>query len=80
MTTDIDSHILHRYEIKKRLGKGVSSVTLLVYKLSRFRDFFGVRESLYSRNRLLSATRESLYPQNLTFEVTREILIKKYKK
>ena len=36
------------------------------YKLSRFREFFGVRESLY--------------PQNLIFEVTREILIKNTKK
>ena len=35
-------------------------------KLSRFRDFFGVRESLH--------------PRNLTFEVTREILIKIQKK
>ena len=54
-----------------------------VFAAINFRDFaifFGVRESLYPRNRLFSATRESLYPRNLTFEVTLEILIKKYKK
>ena len=60
-------------------------ITLLVQTFAgrNFRDFaniFGVRESLYPRNRIVSATRESLYPRNLTFEVTREILIKNIEK
>ena len=50
------------------------------YNFWRSREFFGVRESLYSRNRLFSVAREILYPRNLTFEVTREILIKNTKK
>ena len=48
------------------------------YKLSQ--DFFGVRESLYLRYRLISATRESLYLRNRTFEVTRKISITEYGK
>ena len=44
-----------------------TSVTLLYwYQLSRFNDFFGVRESLY--------------PRNLIFEVTRGLLIKNTEK
>ena len=50
------------------------------YKFSRLRDFFGVRESLYPRNRLLSGTRESLYPWNITFMGVIEISIKNHQK
>ena len=50
------------------------------YKLLRFRDFFGVRESLYPRNRLFSGTRESLYPRNITFMGVIEISIKNHQK
>ena len=45
-----------------------------------FAIFFGVRESLYPRNRIFSATRESLYPRNRTVEVTRAILNKNSQK
>jgi hypothetical protein len=47
------------------------------YKLSRFSEFFGVRESLYPQNRTFRVTCESLYTRNCTFMRHCGISIKK---
>ena len=77
MPPECSSLLYEASEAKVNYFKGIN---FRRYKRSRIREFFGVRESLYPRNRLFSGTRESLYPRNITFVGAIEISIKNHQK
>ena len=79
MCSIVPDAILSSFD-KKKHGKNTEKAYFIGINFRDFANFFGVRESLYPRNRVFSGTRESLYPRYITFLGVIEISIKNHQK